>query len=183
MSARQGSAAILLAAGLTGPASGQPPAAPARAPVPAPPVCTTPEHRQLDFWVGRWDVFPTGTDRLVARSLIERLYGGCVIREHWMPLDGAGGGSLNSWVPAEGRWRQIWTDGRNGWRDYAGGMEDGAIVLTATTAGPDGAARLNRMRFTREPGGAVRQVDTWSADGGRTWNAGFDYTYRPAREE
>ena len=76
---------------------------------PAPPACATAEHRQFDFWVGAWDVYPTGTDQLVAHSLIERLYDGCVIRENWMPLAGAGadGGSLTSWVPAQGRWRQL----------------------------------------------------------------------------
>ena len=36
-----------------------------------PPPCAAPEYRQLDFWVGRWDVYPTGKDKLVAHSLIE----------------------------------------------------------------------------------------------------------------
>ena len=187
MPARHGPAAALLAASLAAPALAQtPPAAPAPAaqtPPPAPPpVCTTPEHRQFDFWVGRWDVYPTGTDRLVAHSLIERLYDGCVIRENWMPLRGAGGGSLNSWIPAERRWRQVWADNRNAFHEYSGGMEDGAMILTASTTARDGTPTLNRMRFTREPGGAVRQQGTVSTDGGRTWTAGYDFTYRPARE-
>lgn len=42
-------------------------------PPPRPPACETPEHRQFDFWVGRWDVYPTGTDRLIAHSLVEKL--------------------------------------------------------------------------------------------------------------
>jgi hypothetical protein len=150
-------------------------------PAPAPPACVTPEHRQFDFWVGRWDVYPTGTEQLVAHSLIERLYDGCVIRENWMPLAGAGGGSLNSWVPAQGRWRQLWADDRNAFRDYVGGLQDGAMVLVATTVRPDGSAVLSRMRFTREEGGAVRQHGSQSTDGGRTWTDQYDFTYRPAR--
>jgi hypothetical protein len=37
--------------------TGQAPAAPAAAPLPA---CDRPEHRQFDFWVGEWDVRPAG---------------------------------------------------------------------------------------------------------------------------
>ena len=51
--------------------------APAPAPTPPPPACTAAEHRQFDFWVGYWDVYPTGKDKLVAHSLIEKLYAGC----------------------------------------------------------------------------------------------------------
>ena len=54
----------------------------------APPACAGPEHRQFDFWVGHWDVYPTGKRKLVAHSLIEKLYAGCAIRENWMPLGG-----------------------------------------------------------------------------------------------
>ena len=51
-----------------------------------------PEFHQLDFWVGKWDVYPTGKDKLVAHSLIEKVYG-CGIRENWMPLSNQPGGS------------------------------------------------------------------------------------------
>ena len=30
--------------------------------------CKSPQHRQFDFWVGTWDVSPTGQDKVVARS-------------------------------------------------------------------------------------------------------------------
>ena len=36
--------------------------------LPAPPAapCAAQEYHQLDFWVGRWEVYPTGKDQLVA---------------------------------------------------------------------------------------------------------------------
>ncbi|MBI5941813.1 MAG: hypothetical protein HY859_15460, partial [Caulobacterales bacterium] len=83
-----------------------PAAAQTTTPTTTPPACATPEYRQFDFWVGRWDVYPTGQDKLVAHSLIERLYGGCAIRENWMPVQGGGGGSLNNYVAGEKGWRQ-----------------------------------------------------------------------------
>ena len=42
----------------------------------APAACAAPEHRQFDFWIGSWDVYPTAGGPLVAHSLIERRYGG-----------------------------------------------------------------------------------------------------------
>ena len=68
-----------------------------------PPACTSAQHRQFDFWVGPWDVYPTGKDKLVAHSLIENLYSGCVIRENWMPFKGTDGGSLNTYDPEDKR--------------------------------------------------------------------------------
>lgn len=174
--------AFALALCLAAPAFAQTASAPAPSgpPAPPPPACTAPEHRQFDFWVGRWDVYPTGTQRLVAHSLIERLHGDCVIRETWMPLRGGGGTSLNTWRPDEHRWRQLWADAQNNWTDFSGGMEGDAMVLTASVRNPDGSAGLTRMSYTRGADGSVRQAGTQSNDGGRTWTPTFDFTYRPA---
>jgi hypothetical protein len=148
---------------------------------PAPPACATPEHRQFDFWVGRWQVSPTGQANVVAESLIERLYGGCAVREHWMPKANPGGGSLNSYVPAEKAWRQTWV-GSGGERvEFKGGLSAGAMVLTGDWPGPDGKPRLIRMTYTRGPEGSVRQLGEQSLDAGRTWAPSFDFTYRPAK--
>jgi hypothetical protein len=169
MHSRLRPAAAALALGLCGPVFAQPPSPP------PPPACAAPEHRQFDFWVGRWDVYPTGTERLVAHSLIERLYGDCVIRENWSPLRGGGGSSLNTWRPHQRRWRQLWADSSNSWVEFVGGMEGEAMVLTAG----DGATR-NRMTYTREAQGAVRQLVEQSTDGGASWTPQYDFTYRPA---
>ena len=141
-------------------------------------ACTSPEHRQFDFWVGRWQVSPTGKSAVVAESLIEKLYGGCAVREHWMPKNNPGGGSLNSYVPAEKAWRQTWV-GSGGERvEFKGGWDGGAMVLTGDW--PDDRPRLIRMTFTKEAGGAVRQLGEESRDGGKTWGPSFDFTYRPS---
>ncbi len=155
--------------------------APAPPAAPPPPACATPEHRQFDFWVGAWDVYPTGTDRLVAHSLIERRYDGCAIRENWMPLRGQGGGSFSAWRPATRSWRQTWVDSSGGWVEFTGGMEGGAMVLTGPWAGvANGRDGIVRMRYTREANGTVRQHGQVSTDNGATWTNSFDFTYRPA---
>lgn len=149
-------------------------------PGPPPPGCTAPEFRQFDFWVGYWDVYPTGQDQLVAQSRIEKLFNGCVIRENWMPLNGQTGGSLNTWVASAKQWRQLWTDSSASWAEFRGGYDGKAMVLTGTGLAPNGA--LTRMTYSRGTDGAVRQLGENSADGGKTWMPSFDFTYRPAKE-
>ena len=143
--------------------------------------CKTPQHRQFDFWVGTWDVAPTGQDKVVARSLIENLYGGCVIRENWMPVSGTPGGSLNTFDPADGRWHQVWMDASNSRVSFDGELVDGNMVLTGDWRGAQGPGKdgLVRMTYSRLGGGAVRQFGQISTDKGATWKPFFDFTYRP----
>jgi hypothetical protein len=145
-------------------------------------ACVSAEHRALDFWVGRWDVYPTGKDRLVARSLIEKLYNGCAIRENWMPLAGTPGGSLSSWDPDAGAWRQTWVDSSGATVQFSGGMQGGSMVMSGwwkDVLGPGKSAAL-RMTYSRLPDGAVRQVGETSVDKGASWQPNFDFTYRRA---
>ena len=144
-------------------------------------ACKNPQHRQFDFWVGTWDVSPTGQDKVVARSVIESLYGGCVIRENWMPVSGTAGGSLNSYDPVDGRWHQVWMDAGNARVSFEGYFAEGQMILTGDWRGALGPGKdgLVRMTYSRLEGGAVRQLGQISTDKGATWKPYFDFTYRP----
>lgn len=157
-----------------------PAAPPAAPPVARPAPCAAPEYRQFDFWVGEWDVYPTGRTNQVARSRIERLYNDCVIRENWMPLQGAPGGSLNQYDGASRLWRQTWADGNGSWVEFTGGVSDGAMVLTGQWRGAGGPGRdqLTRLIYTRNADGSVRQLGEVSTDDGKSWGPSFDFTYR-----
>jgi hypothetical protein len=148
------------------------------APAPPPAGCSSPESRQFDFWVGRWDVFPAAhPDRKVAESLIEKLYSGCAIRENWKPPQG-GGGSLNSYVPAEHAWRQTWIGSDGARVEFKGGWTGQAMVLTGLWPAVGHPEQLSRMTFTPQPDGSVRQQGEISDDGGKTWTPSFDFIYR-----
>ena len=145
-----------------------------------PPTCTAPEHRQFDFWVGWWDVYPTGKDQVVAHSLIEKLYDGCTIRENWKPGSRMGGGSLNAYRPEQKVWKQIWTDSGNSWGVFEGKFENGAMVLSGWWEGANGPGTkaFTRTTWTRNPDGSVRQFGEARSDDGKTWSAAFDFTYK-----
>jgi len=144
----------------------------AQAPQSPPPACTSAQHRQFDFWVGRWDVYPTGKDKLVAHSLIESVYG-CGIRENWMPLSNQPGGSLSIYVPAEKHWEQFWIDSQGSRAFFTGGWDGKAMVITGKWGGP-----LVRMSYSKNADGSVRQLGEQSTDEGKTWTPSFDFTYR-----
>jgi hypothetical protein len=83
--------------------------------------CARAEYRQFDFWIGSWDVYPTGGRQLVAHSLIESVYNRCGLRENWMPLKTQNsGGSLNIYVSGEKLWRQTWIDSSGARVDFKG---------------------------------------------------------------
>jgi len=150
---------------------------------PAPKTCAAPEYRQFDFWVGKWDVSNAGDPKktVIAHSLIERLYDGCAIRENWMPLKRAGGGSLNTWVPATKRWRQFWTDSAGTLGDFTGGWNGKAMVIEGPWPQPGHPGQHTRITYTPLKDGSVEQAGVTSDDGGKTWQASFDLVYRRAR--
>jgi len=141
----------------------------------APAPCADAEYHRLDFWVGRWDVYPTGKDKLVAHSLIEPVYG-CGIRENWMPLNNQPGGSLSIYVPSEKHWEQFWIDSGGSRAFFTGGWNGQAMVITGKWGGP-----LVRMSYSKNADGSVRQWGEQSTDEGKTWSPNFDFTYRPSK--
>jgi hypothetical protein len=149
-----------------------------------PPPCASAAHGAFDFWVGEWEVYPNIKDPakapLVARSRIEKLYGGCAVRENWMPLKGTGGGSLNVFDRSSGRWHQFWI-GSDGTRvEFAGGPAGGKMVLTGFWRGINGPGQdgLVRMSYSAIDKDTVRQHGELSTDHGLTWSDNFDFIYR-----
>ena len=81
----------------------------AQSPTPAassakPPPCEAPEHRQFDFWLGRWDVTVSGQAAGTNEITLEE--DGCVLHEHWVGSKGGTGQSFNWYDRAAGRCRR-----------------------------------------------------------------------------
>jgi hypothetical protein len=80
-----------------------------------------------------------------------------------------------------GRWLQFWMDSQGDVTRFEGGpTAESAMVLVAThDRGPDFSGEMTqRMTFTRNPNGSVRQLGEGSTDGGATWEARYDFTYK-----
>jgi len=146
----------------------------------APPPCASPRHREFDFWIGTWDVTgPSG--KFAGTNRIEPADGGCVLVESW---SSAGGGytgrSLNS-VGGDGRWHQTWVDSSGLRLDLVGGLVEGRMVLEGDTpaTAPGGPPVKNRITWTPQRDGDVRQHWETSQDGGKTYATAFDGLYHP----
>lgn len=140
--------------------------------------CAGPEHRQFDFWLGRWEVRNPEGD-LVGHNEITRVASGCGLLERWRGVRGSRGVSVNGYDADGGVWTQRWIGaGAALWLE--GRLEDDAMVLTGTAprATPDGEV-LDRIRWTPLPDGRVRQVWEVSADEGGSWREIFVGLYAP----
>lgn len=144
-------------------------------------ACDTPQHHQFDFWVGRWDVYRADKNALVAHSTIEKLYGGCAIRENWMPLVGGAGGSLNAYRANLHQWRQFWTDADGDLDEYSGAFEDGKMIFTGTSSNLSGEVSSVRMVFEAQADGSVTQTGFQLGSDRKTWQLQYKFIYRPGR--
>jgi hypothetical protein len=87
-------------------------------------ACSAPEFRQLDFWVGDWNLSYSqgeGKPRGTAHNVISKTsYGNCVISEAFT-MPGFTGMSVSTYHKHVGKWRQTWVDDQGGYYDLAGG--------------------------------------------------------------
>ncbi|MFA6984790.1 MAG: hypothetical protein WC213_01105 [Arenimonas sp.] len=148
---------------------------------PAPGSCAGTAHRQFDFWLGEWVV--TGkAGKIAGHSRIEAILGACVIAEHWSSASGKGDGkSFNLYNRQSGQWEQFWVDGQGTRLLLSGGLVDGRMVLSGRQLKPDAATGLvqqERISWTPNGDGSVRQLWESSRDGGKTWAVVFDGMYR-----
>lgn len=136
----------------------------------APSPCSAAEHHQFDFWIGHWEVFlPNGNK--AGENRIESIEGGCALLEQWSGARGPTGKSLNIYDALRRVWHQTWVDSTGGLLVLEGQWADGRMVLSST------AQPVQRITWSPQSDGSVRQVWESSKDGGKTWNTAFDGKY------
>ncbi len=145
--------------------------------------CTAPLHRQFDFWLGVWDVVGAA-GQFAGTNRIELVDGGCALFESWSSGGGGYTGRSLSSVGGDGRWRQTWVDSSGLRLELVGGLVDGKMVLEGETpaSAPGGPPARNRITWSPEPEGRVRQLWETSADGGKTYTSAFDGIYHPVKK-
>jgi tetratricopeptide (TPR) repeat protein len=132
-------------------------------------------HRQLDFWIGDWDVVTAG-DQPAGESHVEAILGTCVIFENWTGLQGMSGKSFNFIDPATDRWKQTWVNDKGGVQEYVGEFTGDAMCYRRETQDGSGPTLWKMTLFDLEPG-HVRQLGESSTDGGTTWTTQYDLHY------
>ncbi|MEZ5313239.1 MAG: hypothetical protein R2862_06070 [Thermoanaerobaculia bacterium] len=154
--------------------------APSAAPAPAaaPRPCAAPEHRQFDFWLGNWEV--STAKGIAGTNRITKLFDDCGLREEYATPKGYSGTSFNVYDASRKVWHQTWVDNQGGLLNLEGGLRNGSMVLEGRHANPKGGQQIDRITWTPNADGSVRQHWEVSTDEGGSWTTAFDGTYRRA---
>ena len=145
------------------------------------PCRATEVSRNLDFWVGDWDVY-VGKD-LAGRDTVERVLDGCAVTERWDGGGGDRGMSLFAFDARKDLWTQNWVTNNSA---LPGGIKLKVLRARSPTSttfqgeieGKSGAIYYDRTILTALPGGRVHQEIQLSRDG-VNWRTGFDAIYVP----
>jgi hypothetical protein len=147
---------------------------------PTPPLaCASSAHQAFDFWLGVWEVTASGQDKPSAINKISRGHGGCVIREDYRTTGGYTGMSMSFYDMKRKTWHQTWMGADGGALYIEGGLnESGAMVLSnRNTPYYTEGSPVNRVTWTPNEDGSVRQHWQSSKDSGKTWATVFDGLY------
>jgi len=158
------------------------PAAAVRAQEKKPAPCSAPEARQLDFWVGDWNLtWKGGTGTNHVRSIL----GGCVIEENFTEADSAGTGlvghSYSVYDAVHKIWKQTWVDNQGAYLDFTGGTEGDTMVFSRH-AERKGKRFQQRMVFSNITHDALDWSWDRSDDDGKTWKPMWVIHYARAED-
>lgn len=142
------------------------------------PCSADPRKRELDFWVGDWEV--RSGPALVGHSSITKILGDCVILESWSGKMGHHGQSFNLFDAAAGKWKQTWVDDSGGIQEFVGGLDGKRMVYWLRSHDQKGSF-TRRLSFTPLPDGRVRQWSERSIDGEKTFTTEYDFFYSRKR--
>jgi tetratricopeptide (TPR) repeat protein len=136
-----------------------------------------PAYHKMDFWLGSWVAVADG--KKDGNDSIEKILNGSALTENWDDVDGHHGKSLFYYNPATGKRKQVWVTDAGPLKEKmeVEAPEKGAVRFQGEISLRDGRTVLDRTTLTPLPGDRVHQVIEQSADGGKTWNVGYDAIY------
>ena len=147
--------------------------------------CDSPESKQLDFWVGEWDLtYKSGNQEGRSRNRISKTLDGCVILEEFNGPPGTQlvGRSHSTFDRATKRWKQTWVDNTGAYLDFdtGGPLPDGRMHF-AREAGPAGKRFRQRMVWDEVKADSMKWLWQRSDDGGASWKTTWEIEYRRAK--
>jgi ketosteroid isomerase-like protein len=144
--------------------------------------CSTPEHRQFDFWVGDWEVIDLDNNTKDSHVRVELILDSCVLHEQYDAVNGHRGESFSIYDATRHLWHQSWVTNQGSMLEIAGNLDGGAMVLSGTDHTDNGKERQVRGMW-KPVGGGVQETAVRSVDGGKTWQPWFNLMFRPSSSE
>jgi hypothetical protein len=140
------------------------------------PCSTNSESRQLDFWVGNWNVTYPG----MPGSATSKVYldlDKCLLVESWDGGKGHSGKNMFAYSSDDKSWHGIFADNQGRVHVFEGKVAAGFAEFTGPSRGPNGQTVLNRIRVVRVAEKQVEQSWEKSTDNGATWMMEFHGEY------
>ncbi|MCX2720539.1 hypothetical protein [Lentiprolixibacter aurantiacus] len=141
-------------------------------------ACCTENHSAFDFWIGDWEVFlPDGS--VAGYNTIAKIQDKCALQEKWTSAKrDFKGTSYNYYNQTSGQWEQLWIDNAGTQLKLYGNRIGNQMILSSEAfKGPDGGMYINRITWTANPDGTVRQH--WEVlQGENVVQVAFDGLYR-----
>ena len=147
---------------------------------PAKPSCDTPQHHEMDFWLGEWDAHYTQNGAAArSRNRITRTLDNCVILEEFSGAPGIAleGRSWSVYDRPSRQWKQTWVDDSGAYLDFVGSVVDGNRVF-ARQFQLQGKTIHQRMVFRDVTADRFNWLWQRSDDGGTTWKTTWEIDYR-----
>lgn len=141
--------------------------------------CCFAEARQFDFWLGEWETY-TPDGKLAGTNSISLAQDSCLIRESWKSHGSEyTGTSYNFYNRRTGHWQQLWIDNQAGNLQLEGKFNGTAMVLQSEELpNREKKPQIDRITWTPNEDGTVRQLWEVSTDKGKTWQVIFDGMYK-----
>ncbi len=137
-------------------------------------------RRQMDFWLGDWDISPTGATMIVGEATITSANQGCALIEDFRPFQGGRGHGLFAFDAQENKWRQTFVDSAGVWGEAEGAFENGVMTFDITHPRPPAqfpADMRRQISFQQVDADTVRQWGQRQDPTTHQWVRFFDLTY------
>ena len=148
----------------------------AQSKAPQPSCKDRPEFRQLDFWVGEWEVF--NKDQKLADTTIQPVLKDCALEEVWKGTRGSDGRGLSTYNARTKKWEYFWISANGTTSHFIGELMGTEMRYSLDQVQPDGKIRVRHWSLFNLPDGRVREFSVGSDDGGKTWTTEYDYSWQ-----
>jgi hypothetical protein len=147
------------------------------------PCSTNVESRQLDYWLGNWNIaVPGRTADNNSKSKVHLALNKCVLIESWEDGKGHAGENIFAYSAENKRWYGLFADNRGHIHVFVDGkVSSGSAEFFGPSRGPNGEAVLHRIKVVRVSPDKVEQLWEKSTDNGATWTEVFRGEYSRAK--
>ena len=143
------------------------------------PCSTNIQSRQLDYWLGNWNItVPGRTADNNSKSKVYLALDKCVLIESWQDGRGHAGENVFAYSAENNRWYGMFADNQGHVHIFVDGkVSSGSAEFFGPSRGPNGEAILHRIKVVRLAPDKVEQLWEKSTDNGATWTEVFRGEY------